>query len=321
MDAFMDQSPKTSSRRPFWLLVIGLLAIAATLAAKEQFKSSVLEKDRQLLYRRGEYIEKGFQRMGKPRPGEWLDTRPEIGQTFKVYRANAELLRKSKDRKTIVIQPLGPLRDISKAMLKDSVQSYTSLFFDTEVRIADEVRIPKSCYQSPRSQYNASAILDWLKPRKPKDALCLVAITDEDMYAPGLNFVFGLASLIQGVGVYSFHRHGDQQSPKALFLRRGLKLLNHEIGHIFGISHCIYYRCSMNGTNTLAEADDQPLHYCPVCLRKLSWNLGFNVKERYHKLSKFYQSKGLNKESEWIEARLKDLQRNQLENFWRQATR
>lgn len=33
---------------------------------------------------------------------------------------------------------------------------------------------------------------------------------------------------------------------------------------------CIWYRCLMNGSNHLGEADARPLHLCPVDLRKLN---------------------------------------------------
>ena len=44
----------------------------------------------------------------------------------------------------------------------------------------------------------------------------------------------------------------------------------HEIGHMFGIMHCIYYNCTMNGSNSYDESLGQSRYLCPVCLRKLS---------------------------------------------------
>ena len=45
--------------------------------------------------------------------------------------------------------------------------------------------------------------------------------------------------------------------------------MTHEIGHLFGIYHCIHFECIMNGSNHLDEADGRPFHLCPICLHKL----------------------------------------------------
>ena len=43
----------------------------------------------------------------------------------------------------------------------------------------------------------------------------------------------------------------------------------HELGHLFAIDHCTFHFCCMNGSGHLQEDYDQPLHFCPVDLRKL----------------------------------------------------
>ena len=37
-----------------------------------------------------------------------------------------------------------------------------------------------------------------------------------------------------------------------LTLRRSCKVLAHEACHMFGIEHCVWFRCLMNGSNHLA---------------------------------------------------------------------
>jgi len=49
---------------------------------------------------------------------------------------------------------------------------------------------------------------------------------------------------------------------------RCLKTACHELCHVFGLTHCPYYECLMNGSNLLEEADRKPFLLCPVCLRK-----------------------------------------------------
>lgn len=60
-----------------------------------------------------------------------------------------------------------------------------------------------------------------------------------------------------------------------------LQTMTHEIGHMFGISHCQWLSCVMQGSNHLDESDRRPLDFCPICLRKLQFAIGFNIAERY----------------------------------------
>ena len=134
----------------------------------------------------------------------------------------------------------------------------------------------------------------------------------QDLYPePSWNFVFGQASLRERVGVYSFVRYdpafygqsrGDDH--KKILLRRSCKILAHETGHMFGLLHCIYYRCALNGSNHLAESDARPMHACPVDLHKLHYSIGFNVARRYAKLWRFYRKAGFENEAEWTKKRL-----------------
>jgi len=69
-------------------------------------------------------------------------------------------------------------------------------------------------------------------------------------------------------------------------LYRACKVMTHEIGHMFGIRHCIYYECGMNGSNHIMECQNGPLYFCPICFRKLQFAIGFDAMERYKALIK-----------------------------------
>ena len=32
----------------------------------------------------------------------------------------------------------------------------------------------------------------------------------------------------------------------------------HEFGHMFGIKHCVFYNCLLNGSNHIIETDNRP---------------------------------------------------------------
>jgi hypothetical protein len=96
----------------------------------------------------------------------------------------------------------------------------------------------------------------------------------------------------------------------AEFLRRSSKLLTHELGHLYGIDHCIHNRCLMMGTGHLIQDFSAPTHLCGVCLRKFQWRLGFDVKMRYKLLSDCFGDMDMEKERKWTKKQyghLKDL--------------
>merc|ERR1712178_40130 len=144
-------------------------------------------------------------------------------------------------------------------------------------------------------QYDAAAVLDALQPRVPSDAYGLMAVTMCDLYPkPEWNFVYGLARLTARVGVFSFVRHTPGPAPEAWagaqLLHRSLKTLLHEIGHMFGLKHCTWYNCLMRGSNGEAvEHQTNHLYLCPVCLRKLHWNIGFDIPQRYAGMLKVFE--------------------------------
>jgi archaemetzincin len=61
----------------------------------------------------------------------------------------------------------------------------------------------------------------------------------------------------------------DLDSAQALWFSRLARTVSHELGHCFGIAHCVYYACNMQGTAGMKEDVRQPPHLCPVCEAKV----------------------------------------------------
>lgn len=62
-------------------------------------------------------------------------------------------------------------------------------------------------------------------------------------------------------------------TPKAMYvewLSRIGQTMTHELGHCFGLDHCVYYACVMQGCASSAEALRQPAYLCPICLEKVA---------------------------------------------------
>ncbi|APA08035.1 hypothetical protein sscle_03g028050 [Sclerotinia sclerotiorum 1980 UF-70] len=63
--------------------------------------------------------------------------------------------------------------------------------------------------------------------------------------------------------------HNTPNVQQTLHLSRICRIASHELGHCFGIAHCIYYACSMQGSGSIIEDARQPPYLCPVDLKKV----------------------------------------------------
>jgi archaemetzincin len=256
-----------------------------------------------------------FEPMPSPGPGDWLAVHPEIGQTFEGF-VKSKPNRPDNVRSTIYLQPLGSFTEGRPRFLEE-LSSFAAAYFALPVRVLPTIRPDKGINSrinpyTKKPQLLTSDILGILKDRLPEDAFCLLAITMADLYPDeSWNFVFGQASLRSRVAVYSFARYdpvfyGRQRSADydKLLLRRSCKVLAHETAHMFGLTHCIYFHCVINGSNHLAESDARPMRLCPVCLRKLHHSTGFDVVTRYRRLQDFYNAADFKDEAGWVKRRL-----------------
>jgi archaemetzincin len=192
----------------------------------------------------------------------------------------------------------------------DLTREYLCLFFDVPVQIHRRVPLSDIPARARRRhpEWGVKQILsgfilrEVLEPDMPNDALAYLALTARDLWpGKGWNFVFGQANLRRRVGVWSIHRNGWPGKGDEAFrlcLRRTLQIAAHETGHVLTMKHCTAYRCLMNGCNSQDEQDRQPLHPCPVCLRKLCWNLQVEPVPYLQRLAEFCRQQGL-PEGEW----------------------
>jgi archaemetzincin len=266
-------------------------------------------------------VDDDFAPIEAPGPGDWLAAHDdEPGQTYANFQLG-DAQRVDDTRKVIYLQPLGEFAADSAPSL-EALRDYAAAFFQLDVILlpadmtesaAFEPRINRA---TKKPQLRSTAILTWLHERLPDDAFCMIAVTMADLYPdPSWNFVYGQASPAQRTGVFSFARHDAMFFGKdrpddfdALMLRRSGKTLVHEIAHIFGLAHCIYFRCVENGSNHEAESDSRPHHLCPICLRKLRYATGADLEARYRDLAYFYsQHIGWEEEEAWVRRQLAKL--------------
>ncbi|XP_030064340.1 archaemetzincin-2 isoform X1 [Microcaecilia unicolor] len=264
-----------------------------------------------------------FQPISVHSESDWIPSHPEPTQDFEQFYQNPYRSTPSAKRSIIYVQPIGSFGD-SRVTAEDYLhwlKSYCEAFYyGLAVKILQPIPVSStSCAfrvneHTHNLQIHAEDLLKFLKQMKPKDAFCIVGLTMIDLYPKeSWNFVFGQASLTEGMGIFSFARYdsdfysrnykGRLKPGKKLtagdysvfdgyytppvtstLLLRSCKTLTHELGHIFGLRHCQWLQCVMQGSNHLEESDRRPPELCPICLRKLHCALGFNIAERYKAL-------------------------------------
>jgi archaemetzincin len=136
------------------------------------------------------------------------------------------------------------------------------------VRIAQRIALPWDSWNPDRGQHLSSLILAILAPLSYSGDRVL-GVTDVDIYATGLNFIFGEADYVGGKALISLQRLRQEfyglPSDEKLFQRRVLKEAVHELGHTYGLGHCSDPTCVMYFSNSLSDTDFKEWKFCLFC--------------------------------------------------------
>ena len=260
-----------------------------------------------------------FEPLSAPQEADWLAMHREPGQTFEQF-VQVKPNRPDESRNRIYLQPLGEFPPGAGPSFQ-KLRELTKAFFQMDVVVRPPLDLSGAGITSRRNplegqlQLRTGDLMGFLGKRLPADAYALLGLTMEDLYPDEKwNFVFGQASTRARVGIYSFARYdprfyGEERAPdwQKTALLRSCKVLAHEISHMFGIGHCTFYHCLINGSNSLEETDQHPLELCPIDLRKLHHSIGFDVIERYEQLRDFSEREGFEEEAAWFRRRIEHL--------------
>ncbi len=161
---------------------------------------------------------------------------------------------------------------VAGEVLAATAHGLVEIFPDTTCEvIADVLALPEHAFDKKRAQYNSTMtlteILDFAAHKN--DFNRILGVIDADIYASGLNYVFGEAYISGQAGLISLWRlkpdfYGEEPDTGALQLRT-LKEAVHELGHTLGLQHCPRSYCAMHFSNSIFEVDKKQSLFCDQC--------------------------------------------------------
>ncbi len=160
--------------------------------------------------------------------------------------------------------------EVEGALLEGIARPLAECFAE-EIARGGSLPIPVESWNRKREQYAAGIMLrgipDCLEGAR------ILGFVDVDLFAPGMNFVFGMADQARRKAVVSLWRLRQEtyRLPRdsELLQKRLLTEAVHELGHTFGLAHCPSDPCVMRFSVTLAETDAKGWSLCPACREML----------------------------------------------------
>ncbi len=169
---------------------------------------------------------------------------------------------------TVILQPLHSFSAKTLQYLKDSIEQ----FYPVKVIVAPLKEFPVNVYYHPRNRYRADSTIKWLKQIVPDSVRLIVGLTDADIStSKGLYKDYGVMGLGYHPGkacVVSTVRLRKSATSAQQLQQRIFKVVVHEMGHNFGLSHCPEQSCIMVDAEGRMKLDDEK-GLCTNCKAKL----------------------------------------------------
>ncbi|HZD60457.1 MAG TPA: archaemetzincin family Zn-dependent metalloprotease [Anaerolineae bacterium] len=160
-----------------------------------------------------------------------------------------------------------PIGSISQELV-DYIIRIIEEKFSTPARVGQAIPVPAGALNRRRGQYNASIILEEISRHRAAKAVKALGVIEDDLFARGLNYIFGQAKLGGCCGIISLARLREgTEGPggERLFFERVKKEAVHELGHTFGLRHCLNPKCVMYYSNNIMDTDRKGADFCPEC--------------------------------------------------------
>jgi archaemetzincin len=162
---------------------------------------------------------------------------------------------------------------LSNSGLLDDILTELSKKFFCPVNLYELEINFESAFSIERKQFFSTQLLaNTLKLSGNIDGK-VVLLTEFDLYVPALTFVFGEAQLNGKHSIVSLCRLHEEfysgTSNHKLLLERAIKEILHELGHNFGLKHCLNWDCVMHVSLSIEEVDIKGSQYCKTCAESI----------------------------------------------------
>ncbi|MFO7445860.1 MAG: archaemetzincin family Zn-dependent metalloprotease [Ignavibacteriaceae bacterium] len=141
--------------------------------------------------------------------------------------------------------------------------------FSIQINVIELKLNVEPSFSYERSQYYSTQLLaEAIKLTANIDGKVLL-LTEGDLYIPVLTFVFGEAQLNGKHSIVSVCRLHEEFysgiSNEELLTERTMKEVLHELGHNFGLKHCLDWDCVMHTSPGIEEVDIKGGSFCHKC--------------------------------------------------------
>jgi len=164
---------------------------------------------------------------------------------------------------------IAPLKFYSKPLLDGLVAELSGRFSNKIHLIELKINLDDFFSIDRRQYYSTQIIAEVIKLTDEYEGK-VVILTDADIFVPALTFVFGEAQLNGKHSILSVCRLHEEFysgiSNENLLLDRTMKETLHELGHCYGLRHCIDWDCVMHASHGIEEVDIKGNSYCRKCV-------------------------------------------------------
>ena len=170
----------------------------------------------------------------------------------------------------VAIQPLGRVNPQDLARVQAGIRA----LYAVDAELLPEMPMPQTAYYPPRERYKADKLLDSLELAIDKRFTKVIGLTARDISTSKDDIddwgIFGLGSLGGRCCVVSTYRLRAGKPSNPVFQARLVKVVNHELGHTFGLDHCPAVGCLMQDAGgKIATVDGESGIPCAACAARM----------------------------------------------------
>ena len=151
----------------------------------------------------------------------------------------------------------------------EGLQRFLTQTFALDTQLQWAARDLSEALDQRRGQYESTAILRMLLKEHKTHRGHVLGVTTVDLYVPMLSFLFGHAQLEGKVALVSLARLRQEfyglKPDHPLALERLQKEAAHELGHTFGMKHCLNAQCCMSLSTAIEQVDTKRAEFCGGC--------------------------------------------------------